>query len=51
MASTYDKAKDNYDRTFEKLTEAERKQHETLIRSRLDSVRFVYADRYFFNKL
>lgn len=47
MASTYDKAKDNYDRTFEKLTEAERKQHETLIRSRLDSVRFVYADRYF----
>lgn len=51
MGSTYDKAKDNYDRAFEKLTEAERKQHETLTLSQLDSVKFVYADRYFFNKI
>ncbi|MFH0258796.1 hypothetical protein ACGRL8_17570 [Vibrio rumoiensis] len=47
MAATYDKAKDNYDRAFKKLTEAEREQHEELMSSKLDSVQFVYSDRYF----
>lgn len=51
IGSAYDKAKESYDRAFEKLTEAERKQHETLTLSQLDSVKFVYADRYFFNKI
>lgn len=50
MGSTYRKAKVNYDRAFEKLTETERNQHETLTLSKLDSVKFVYMDRYFFKK-